>query len=188
MRGNLYVTERLRREEEKLHMTKEDFLQSLSLELFIYKNDDSCTSRIAQLTEKTNQFNIYKNPMTEKDILSKISGTSHDVYHGKLQDTFGDYGIIMVASILKEGAVWTIESLLMSCRVFGKGVEDAFFCALVEDAKKAKVETLAILYQQSDKNIPAQEFIARHFTDFKYNVSTHTKNSSHILVHTYETI
>jgi FkbH-like protein len=50
MRGNLYVTERLRKEQEKQFITRDAFLESLSLELFFYENDTFCIPRLAQLT------------------------------------------------------------------------------------------------------------------------------------------
>jgi predicted enzyme involved in methoxymalonyl-ACP biosynthesis len=70
MRGNLYVTERLRKEEEKHAVSKEEFLHNLKLEMTFYEDDVSCLTRLAQLTEKTNQFNVDKKPLMDGDIKS----------------------------------------------------------------------------------------------------------------------
>ena len=188
MRGNLYVTERLRREEEKQHATKEEFLKGLSLELFIYKNDNSCISRLSQLTEKTNQFNIDKQPTSEEELLSYLNNKEHDIYHGRLQDSFGDYGVIIFALIKKEKDIWYIKSLLMSCRVFGRGVEDVMFSFIIEQAKKEKVKTIIISYKESEKNAPAKEFIDRHFTNFKYTIKDKEEYPYWIKVHTHENL
>lgn len=188
MRGNLYVTERLRKEEEKQHATKEEFLKGLSLELFLYKNDTSCTSRLSQLTEKTNQFNIAKSPMSEEEIVACSNSPSYTVYHGRLQDSFGDYGVIVFACVKKNGTTWNIDSLLMSCRVFGRGVEDAFFSYIVEDAKKEGVTTVTISYKESEKNIPAKEFIDRYFNKYSYQVIDGRISPYWIKIHIHEKI
>jgi len=77
MRGNLYVTERLRKEEEKQYESKEDFLKSLDLSLFIFKDDNSCIPRLSQLTGKTNQFNTLKQPLSEDEISEYIKNENH---------------------------------------------------------------------------------------------------------------
>ncbi len=165
MRGNLYVTERLRKEEEKNFASKEDFLTSLSLELYLYENDDSCIPRLSQLTEKTNQFNTVKKPLSEEEISSYIKSNDHIVYHASLHDKFGDHGVILFALIDKENDSWTIRSLLMSCRVFGRGVEDAFLSVLQNKAKHEGVTTIKIISEVIEKNLPAREFIDRNFTE-----------------------
>lgn len=170
MRGNLYTTERLRKEEEGQHASKEDFLKSLNLELQISKNDKENIPRLAQLTEKTNQFNVKKTPYTEEEVLAFIESDTHDVYHGQLVDRYGDYGIIVLAIIKKEEKVWHIDTLLMSCRVFGRGVEDAFLSFLAEKAKSEGVEEIHVAFSKSEKNAPAEEFIKKAFKDFTLKI------------------
>lgn len=163
MRGNLYVTERLRKEQEKQFTSKEDFLKSLQLTLRIYKNNDSCIPRLSQLTEKTNQFNTHKVPLTEEEILEFIRSSNHDVYHASLSDSFGDHGVILFALVEKRGAGWHIRSLLMSCRVFGRNVEDSFLSHLLQGAKNERVETITIEHSHTEKNMPAREFVEANF-------------------------
>lgn len=171
MRGNLYVTERLRREEEKQYESQDDFLKSLDLSLFIFRDNDSCIPRLSQLTGKTNQFNTLKHPFSEEEISEYIKSENHYVYHAKLQDKFGDYGVILFALIEKLEKTWHIKSLLMSCRVFGKGVEEAFFATIVKQAKDEGVELITIEEEETEKNLPAREFIKKHFVGYKYTVN-----------------
>ena len=163
MRGNLYVTERLRKEEEKTFNTKEEFLRNLSLELKVFKDEDSCVPRLSQMTEKTNQFNINKQPLTEEEILNFIESPNSHVYYAKLQDKFGDYGVIMLAIIDIEDDTWHIQSLLMSCRVFGREIEESFLSILQNDALKKNIKNIAIEFKETPKNTPAKEFINKHF-------------------------
>ena len=164
MRGNLYVTERLRKEVEKQFTSKEEFLKSLSLELSVYRDDGSCIPRLSQLTEKTNQFNTKKQPLTESQVESYIQSDVHSIYYGKLQDTFGDYGVIIFALIEKSEKTWYIRSLLMSCRVFGRDVEDAFFMVVLQDATREGASSVIIDYEETEKNAPARAFIDTYFT------------------------
>ena len=170
MRGNLYVTERLRREEEKNYESKEDFLKNLNLELFVYKDDDSCVPRLAQLTGKTNQFNTLKEELSEEQIQAFIQSDRHSIYHAKLQDKFGDHGVVVFALVEKDDAVWNIRSLLMSCRVFGRDVEEAFFSVIAQHARDAGVGRIDIAFKETEKNVPAREFIDKHFNEFTYAV------------------
>lgn len=171
MRGNLYVTERLRKESEKAYQSKEDFLKSLSLELTMYENNASCIPRLAQLTEKTNQFNTVKHPLTEAEIASYMASDDHLVFHARLCDTFGDYGVILFALIEKQGDIWNISSLLMSCRVFDRGVEDAFFAAIVQKAYTEGVSSITVAIEETAKNLPVREFVERYFTNATYEVA-----------------
>ncbi len=165
MRGNLYVTERLRKEEEKKHQNKDAFLKSLCLEMKIFVDDNACLPRLSQLTEKTNQFNILKNPISEEELSKLIASDSHKIIHAGLQDIFGDYGIIIFGIVEKKDKVWHIKSLLMSCRVFGRGVEDAFFAEIEKFAKNAEVEKITIDFKETEKNAPTKVFLDKYFKD-----------------------
>lgn len=184
MRGNLYVTERLRKEEEKNFSSKEEFLKSLSLELFLYENDSSCVPRLAQLTEKTNQFNTLKKPLTEEEISAYISDPKYAVYHASLIDKFGDHGVILFALVEKGEETWVIRSLLMSCRVFGRSAEDAFMSVLVAKAQREGVKKITILSEETEKNLPAREFIGTYFTHNERLVETSLKAPEWVTIHT----
>lgn len=165
MRGNFYVTERLRLARQKEYDRKEDFLHSLGLQLLVYEDDDGQLPRLAQLTEKTNQFNTNKRILTEEDLAAYIRSPHHQVVYGKLQDVFGDYGIVLFALVEMQGSRWHIDSLLMSCRVFGRGAEDAFLAALAERARAAGAEELVISFIPTEKNMPAKEFVDTRCTN-----------------------
>lgn len=170
MRGNLYVTERLRKEEEKNYKNKEDFLKNLYLELFIYENDNSCVPRLAQLTERTNQFNTYKQPLTEKEIEEFIKSPNHGVFHARLQDKFGDYGVIAFALVDQKKDTWHIQSLLMSCRAFGRDIEEAFMGTMLKRAAEEGIRRITIVFEETEKNVPAREFITKHFEQGEWEV------------------
>jgi FkbH-like protein len=188
MRGNLYVTERLRKEEEKNFSSHSDFLKSLLLDLRIYENNTSCLPRLSQLTEKTNQFNACKKPLTENEIESYMASGTHVVHYANVSDIFGDYGVVLFALIEKKGNVWNIKQLLMSCRVFGRGIEEAFLSHLLKRAQAEGVTTITIEMEETPKNVPAREFITKHFTHLARPVSDSVKTPEWVTMHTYENI
>lgn len=174
MRGNYYVTERLRKEAEKHYESPEEFLSGLKLEVAVHKNDKQNIPRLAQLTEKTNQFNVLKTPFTESEILNFMNSSTHAVYHARVADTFGDYGITALAVIEKEGDAWHIPSLLMSCRVIGRGIEEAFVSTIQKEAEKAGAKSVTLTFQKSEKNAPAEQFVTKYSvpTDFTFRLTT----------------
>lgn len=163
MRGNLYVTERLRQEAEKSFNDRRGFLKNLGLELQIFVDDDSSVARLAQLTEKTNQFNINKCPMTEQEIRELIRNPKYKVLHGRLTDRFGDHGITSLAIVENKKDRWNIKYFLMSCRVIGRGVEEALLSFIAKLADHNKAKKLSIKFVPTEKNKPAEAFVKKFF-------------------------
>jgi FkbH-like protein len=163
MRGSLYVTERLRLEAEKSFPSKDEFLKNLGLELRVFEDDATSVARLAQMTEKTNQFNVNKIPITEEDMIKIITHPEYKVFHGYVTDRFGEHGITNLAIVKIGGDVWNIEHFLMSCRVIGRGIEDAFLSAIADSARKTGANRISIVFVPSEKNAPAREFLEKHF-------------------------
>jgi len=163
MRGNLYVTERLRKEAEKHYADREAFLKSLGMELLFFEDDPKALARLAQMTEKTNQFNVKKTPFSEAQIAEFMASEHYGVFHAKAIDQFGDHGIIAFAVVHKEKKLWHIVSLLMSCRVIGRGIEEAFIAEVARRAKAAGAAELSVVFEESEKNEPARAFVERIF-------------------------
>jgi FkbH-like protein len=163
MRGNMYVTERLRTEAAKSYKKRGDFLKSLNLELQIRENDASNLTRLAQLTGKTNQFNIRKHPISAEKLGKMINNGKHLILSGRLLDRFGDYGVIILAIVEINKKPWHISTLLMSCRVFDRGVEDALLAYIFKKAKAAGQKSISIGFKKSPKNAPAETFVKKHF-------------------------
>jgi FkbH-like protein len=104
-----------------------DYYQSLQMRAQIALADSFSIPRIAQLTQKTNQFNLTTRRYTEADIRAFAGQPDAIVLSLHLQDRFSDQGIVgvMILSERQEDA-WSVDTLLLSCRVIGRGVENAF--------------------------------------------------------------
>jgi FkbH-like protein len=161
MRGNLYVTERLRKSAEKNFTEREDFLKDLGLEIYVSCNDTSSVPRIAQLTEKTNQFNTHKTPLNEEDVLAYMSNPEHKAFTMRVIDRFGDYGIVGVALVTIQGDTWNVDQLLLSCRILSRGAEDVFVATIATAARDSGASALSFSYKETEKNAPAKNFLAK---------------------------
>ena len=131
--------------------------------MHFFEDDASSLARLAQLTEKTNQFNVKKRPFSEGEIREYIDRTDCAVFYAKAIDQFGDQGIIAFALVRKGVDEWHIESLLMSCRVIGRGIEEAFVAEIARRARAAGAERVSVTFEPSEKNEPARAFVDRFF-------------------------
>ncbi|MDP8212627.1 MAG: HAD-IIIC family phosphatase [Candidatus Zapsychrus exili] len=91
-RTNMYVTETKRKQVQKQFDNLDDFLSSLELVAEVSKASDSQIQRVAQLTQKTNQFNLTTKRYSEVDIKSFVDNKDYDVLYLNLKDKFGEYG------------------------------------------------------------------------------------------------
>jgi FkbH-like protein len=117
-------------------------------------------TRFAQLTQRTNQFNLTTRRYTESEIRSLIDDPAYDLYTVSLQDRFGALGVIGAAILHRQSQFWRLDTFLMSCRALGRGVEDAFLATLTADAAKAGA-TVQGEFVVTKKNDPARQFLRR---------------------------
>lgn len=138
----------------------EDYLRSLGLKMQIQGLDAATTGRMAQLTQKTNQFNLLTRRLTEAE-LTEFRSRGGWVYGGRVSDRFGDSGIVIVAMISLDGPTARIENFLMSCRVIGLTVEQAFFAWLADGLAKRGVRRVVGEFHPTEKNALAADFYER---------------------------
>ena len=136
----------------------ESYLRSLELELTVESVDDYTITRMAQMTQKTNQFNLTTRRYTEMD-LRNFESAGGKIWGLRVKDRFGDNGLtglIMVA--MKEDKMVVIDSFLLSCRVLGKNIEDVFIRYVLNKLKEAGIKKVQALFLKTIKNIQVQEF------------------------------
>ena len=108
--------------------------------------------RIAQLTQRSNQFNLRTVRYTEADIQSIAESDNYVTLYFTLKDKFGSYGLVGVVIMEKKNDSLFIDTLLMSCRVLKRGMEEFIFNAIVETAKKAGFDKIEAEYIPTKKN------------------------------------
>ena len=134
------------------------YLESLEMELEIRMADDIATPRIAQLTQKTNQFNLTTIRYSETDIAEVRDGTEGDVLSLRLRDRFGDSGLVGVALMRYHEGEARLDSFLMSCRVLGRGVEQAFLDQCLAVARARGMTRAIGEYRKTAKNGMVADF------------------------------
>jgi FkbH-like protein len=157
-RGTMYRQEGLRRQLQKKTPTIEEFYHSLQMELLVRRLDLSAAGRAAQLTQRTNQFNLTTRRYSEAEMRSLLESKAHEIYTVQLRDRFGDDGVVGLAVLRREESALHIEAFLMSCRVVARGVETAFLTYLLKRAEEMGVATLVGEFRRTKKNEIAADF------------------------------
>ena len=120
-------------------------------------------SRIAQLTNKSNQFNLTTRRYTQAEIEEIAKNQDYLTLYGKLSDKFGDNGVVsVVIGKLAENhhKELHIKLWLMSCRVLKRDMELAMMDELIERAKAASVQKVYGYYYPTAKNVMVKDFYA----------------------------
>ncbi len=141
--------------------TMDDYLRSLRMTLTISRANAFSVPRIAQLTQKTNQFNLTTRRYSEGDISRMADDRSWRVYFAELEDSFDRAGIIAVALVHDTGDVARIDSFLMSCRVIGRGIENGLLAHIARESKEGGQRQLVGEYIATSKNELASGFLAQ---------------------------
>ena len=160
----MYAQERQRKSQyEQLTQTGgsiEDYLRSLNMTMTVGLDEGSNIARLAQLTQKTNQFNLTTRRYTEADMSEKLAQARFRVYHFSLADNFGDSGIVGLAIVDVESATAArLDTFLMSCRVIGRMAEQAFLYAITVNLRAAGVTELTADYIPTRKNVLVEAFL-----------------------------
>lgn len=157
-KGSMYAEQRKRKEFHKNTPDINKYLKGLEIRATIERANPLTIPRISQLTQKTNQFNMTTRRYLEEDIKKFSKNDKLLVVSIKIEDKFGDNGITGVAIVEKNIAAWRIDTFLLSCRVIGRKIEEAFLAYIIKLAKKEKANELVGEFIPTKKNIPAREF------------------------------
>ena len=134
----------------------EDFYRSLQMKITIGRADHETIPRVTELTQKTNQFNLTTRRYTEPEIASISADGECRVYWLKLEDRFGPNGIVGVLILRREcRKQWSIDTFLLSCRVIGRTVEEAFLGWTLRELKGLGATEIMGEYIPTAKNVIA---------------------------------
>lgn len=139
----------------------DDYLRSLEMRAMIRDFDSIYLQRIAQLTNKSNQFNLTTQRFSEAEIETVTKRDDYIRLYGKLSDKFGDNGVITVVMGKINGDTLHMKLWLMSCRVLKRGMEYAMLDCLVEEALKSGISKIKGYYYKTDKNAMVKDFYGK---------------------------
>lgn len=157
-RNDMYKANALRKSQEERFGDYGEFLKSLEMKGTIREFDPVYYSRIAQLTNKSNQFNLTTRRYTQAEIEQIAKDDSYITLYGRLLDKFGDNGVVSLVIGKIEGEVLHVDLWLMSCRVLKRDMEFAMMDQLVAECRKRSISTIRGYYYQTAKNSMVREF------------------------------
>ncbi len=161
-RTAMYAEQRQRAGAEQTFQSKEDFFRFLEQEAELDPVSDLTRARVAQLTQKTNQFNLTTRRYTEQQIADMAARPGWHIFSIRVKDRFGDHGLVGVAIAHDQGAQCEVDTFLLSCRVIGRTVETALLAHLAKSAAERGCKRLAGWFLPTKKNAPARDFYKQH--------------------------
>lgn len=161
-RTNQYKLEVKREQLKQSSESMEHYLQSLGIEVEIVPADEFHLPRLAQLTMRTNQFNMTTRRYRESELGQMVQSGRYIVFGFRAKDRFGDYGLIGCMIIEKLAAKWRIENMMMSCRVFSRHIESAVLRHVLQTAKAEGMTAVYGEYIPTVKNVIVKDFYRNH--------------------------
>ncbi len=156
-----YRIRALTEEERARFATQAEYLASLRVRVTVRRNDVASVPRVAELTQKTNQFNLTTRRYTEAEIRELMESGTADVYSVHVADRFGDSGLTGVAIVRYRGDDASVDSFLLSCRVLGRDVELAPWPGILRQARGRGCRALSAEYVATAKNGQVRDYYDR---------------------------
>lgn len=136
-----------------------DFLQQLKLNITVDLLSEADIDRVYQLFGRTNQFNTTTMQRSRALIASLMKTGGSQCYVVRVNDRFGDYGLVGALIVEKEPSALRITDFLLSCRVLGKGVEHTILSCMGAIALEHSIEYVVVDFKPSKRNDPAHRFL-----------------------------
>jgi len=164
-RTKQYQIEAKRVSLSKTFTSEADFLKSLNMVSTVSGFTKFNTPRVAQLSQRSNQFNLRTIRYTEADIEAMVENPDVIGLTFTLEDKFGDNGLIAVVIMKRQDAdTLFVDTWFMSCRVLKRGMENFTLNTMVEKAKDAGAKRIVGEYLPTQKN----KMVANHYLDLDF--------------------
>lgn len=162
---NLQYQRNAQREQAKQQISFDDYISQLNIEIKVSEATEDELTRIAQLTQKTNQFNLSLKRYTGSEIDQMYRSKNWKLYTSRYSDKFGDEGIVGAILIETDGRTANIDNFLLSCRALGRRAEFTILKQLIIELKNEGISTITAGFTPGERNMPASEF----YSDFGFS-------------------
>jgi len=160
-RTKQYQIEAQRVSLSKTFTNEADFLKSLNMESAVSGFTKFNAPRIAQLSQRSNQFNLRTVRYTDADIEALANDPAVIDLSFTLEDKFGDNGLVAVVIMkARDEETLFVDTWFMSCRVLKRGMENFTLNTMVEKAKNAGYKTIIGEYLPTLKNKMVEDHYA----------------------------
>lgn len=157
-RNQMYKANAERAKIEASFENYEEYLLSLDMNAVVKPFEAVYMSRIAQLTNKSNQFNLTTKRYSQAEIEEAAADSNRVTLYGKLEDKFGDNGVVSIVIGRVEKEICHMELWVMSCRVLKRDMEFAMMDTLVHRLKERGVKEIRGYYYPTAKNAMVKNF------------------------------
>ena len=153
-----YYQDAIRRVEVQASFGKDylTFLASCEIRLELKMYDNSDLERVCDLVQRTNQLNFSGRKYSREEVLELVGLDYLEKHILVCSDRYGSYGTVGFSVTRVNGPVLCIEDFMLSCRVQGKFIEQAFFADLIRKHRRANVNRMWVGYRETDRNKPAK--------------------------------
>ncbi|CAM2066021.1 HAD-IIIC family phosphatase [Sulfidibacter corallicola] len=177
-RAEMYVAER-KRSELREGADMSTWLSKLEIKAEVENLNDSNQQRTVQLLNKTNQMNLTTRRLTQEELIDWIGVEGRSLWTLKVSDKYGDYGLTGIVSVdySEGGDTASIVDFILSCRVFGKNIEQTMLHLAVQYGRSMGAKQVRARYLETKKNKPCRTFfensgMTREGDIFSWDVAT----------------
>ena len=158
-RSGSYRTQALREAARRAASTMDEFLEQLGLEVEIAVPGEGDWPRAAQMTLRTNQFNLTTVRRSEAELHAAVRDDGRSCRIVRVRDRFGDYGVVGLLLFSMDSDVLLVDTFLLSCRALARRAEHAMLAELGRIARDAGLRTVSLPFTPTQKNAPARAFL-----------------------------
>ncbi|WP_042387043.1 HAD-IIIC family phosphatase [Streptacidiphilus melanogenes] len=153
-----YRVEAARSDLREAATSVEAYLRELGVRVSVERAHLGDVGRLAQLTQRTNQFNLTTRRLTAAEVRSMTEDPSRLVLTVRSADRFGDDGVVGALFACRERDGLRVENLLLSCRVLGRGIERAVVASVLDHAKAEGLAEVTAAYRATPRNHRVADF------------------------------
>jgi FkbH-like protein len=140
--------------------TSADYVREMQVELSYALNPASLRGRLAELSQKTNQFNTGLQRFSEVEVARRIKASSHFTISIGMRDRFCDSGIIGAIFARAEGSQLVIDEISVSCRALGRSIENPMIAlALAPIIQRCGLRNVTFCFREGPRNLPARMWL-----------------------------
>jgi len=160
-RTKFYAAENQRKQAQNT-TARDEFLNQCRFKINVDKMQPYEVDRVTELIQRTNQLNTSIKRYTKDQIISLGQDQSCDIFAVNVSDKFGDYGLVGVCISFRRDEIYEIDTLLFSCRVIGKGVEDYTLTSVLNHAETENFEKVILRFKKGPKNNQMQTILSNN--------------------------
>jgi len=145
----------------------QEFLASLQLEVEIRSLQSAELTRVAELIQRTNQFNLTGLRRRAGELEELLRQGQLQAWVAHVRDRFGDYGLVSTVLFRQTSGALEIDTFVLSCRALGRGVEQRIVNQLGRIAAEGGLHDVVLSYRPTERNAPARTFLEQSFAPFR---------------------